>query len=345
MVSFRQRTAPASFLGRREQRRLLLLVLLLGLVIFMMREARDPRRWEWMWRLGEARQTMSNAAAGPGRSVAVGPTSDDAIDTRLKPAEPAADGAILVAPVEPSEEVRAELFTGVSVELLDRVCDDTPFRGAEHETWFHLLEILQAADPQELAAASIGTVDFAQLFQQSHEYRGEVVTVRGTVRQALRVEAPKNELGLDGYYQLTLQPLGYQASPIILYSLVLPAEFPLGSNLSADINANGFFFKRWAYPASDAIRLAPVVLAATVDWTRPVAIAPAIRTGTRSAWIGAGVSAIVLITLFFVGRRWLTTKPIHTASTVPDLSSLEGVEDTTRLFSAEPSSPPGGDEP
>ncbi|MBX3413669.1 MAG: hypothetical protein KF708_13345 [Pirellulales bacterium] len=346
MIRFRQHTPPPNFLSRREQRRLLVLVLLLGVVVLLIREARDPRRWEWMWRLGSASPSLGSHADSLEPRTSTSGTDSPTIDTRLPPAAPPADGAIVLAPDEVSGQDAHDFFPGVRAELLTRVRDDTPFRGAEHEAWFHLFQILRSAKADQLLSASVGTVDFAQLFQQSADYRGEIVTVRGTVRQALWVEAPKNAAGLPGYYQLALQPLGYQASPIIVYALALPADFPLGETIAADITATGFYFKRWAYPATDTLRLAPVVLVAAVDWQRPVAMTPVVRAGRRSVWFGAGLIVLLLGAGVYLVRRRAPARPSRLSRIqAPDWSQLAGLDAAPPRFPwANEASPPRGED-
>ena len=48
MLDFQRGPKPRNFLSRREQRRLLFLVLTLGLVLFLVFEARKPKYYQWI---------------------------------------------------------------------------------------------------------------------------------------------------------------------------------------------------------------------------------------------------------------------------------------------------------
>jgi hypothetical protein len=168
-------------------------------------------------------------------------------------------------PVRPA----AEFFPGVKPELLDAVRDDTVFRGAEHEAFFHLLETLHDQDEQTLAAASRGPTAFVQLYQQPDEYRGKLVTIHGAVRGVFPDAASRNDYGIERYYQVWVQPHDHPGLPIVAFVLDLPAGFPVADRLQEEVELTGFFFKRWAYRAQDAIRSAPLVLAKTVRWQPP----------------------------------------------------------------------------
>jgi len=270
VVNFRRTPPPRNYLSRREQWRLLLLVMSLGLIVLLMSEARDPANWQWFFALD------NGAAAGP----ADGP----AIDNRLAPetAEEGVPGAFVSPAAAGARQQTSGRFPDVPPKLLETVRDDAPFRHDEQEAWFHLLGILQKTDEATLGKASIGRVTFAQLYNQSSEYRGELVTVRGTIRRAHLLKAPKNDRGIDQYYQTWLQPADNRTMPMVIYCLSLPQGFPTGMDVSAEVEITGFYFKRWVYKAQDAIRTTPTLLARTVDWQKDAtASAPGFE---QAAW-------------------------------------------------------------
>lgn len=157
---------------------------------------------------------------------------------------------------------------------MEAVRDDTIHRPAEIDAWFRLMEILQQTPAEELTAASKGRVGFQQLYKQSDTYRGELVTVRGTVVFAYHVLAPENIPGVDGYYIFWLIPTGGPESPIVIYALECPDDFPIvpggtpfdEANMQEPVELTGYYFKRWAYSAADDIRVAPLLLAKSITW-------------------------------------------------------------------------------
>ena len=93
--------------------------------------------------------------------------------------------------VGPSD--RQALFPGVNRAYLDTIRDDTVFRAAEGNAWFHLLALLAKTDGSALKTASLGQVGYLQLDEQPDSYRGRLVTVEGVIRAAKQVAAPENE--------------------------------------------------------------------------------------------------------------------------------------------------------
>jgi len=73
-----------------------------------------------------------------------------------------------------------------------QIQDDTLiFRPAEREIWFHELARVHDLDQAQLEKASLGRVAYLQLHKQPADYRGRLVTVKGTVRLAYRTAAQR----------------------------------------------------------------------------------------------------------------------------------------------------------
>lgn len=157
----------------------------------------------------------------------------------------------------------------VNAAQLDVIRDNTLERPEEREAFLRLLAILRQATPVQLQEASIGRITYAQLQRQPNQYRGKLVTIQGTVRRVNSATAPKNDQGLDHYFQLWIEPADAPSWPIVVVCLELPAGFPVGQQVSADVTITGFFFKRWAYMAQDQLRTAPALLARSVEWEGP----------------------------------------------------------------------------
>ena len=78
--------------------------------------------------------------------------------------------------------------------------------------------MLQYASQEELEQRSIGEVGYLQLFRQSKEYRGKLVTIRGRARQAYSVAAPQNDFGIKSYQVFWVRAEGGVNSPIVVYA-------------------------------------------------------------------------------------------------------------------------------
>lgn len=238
MLDFRPHRKAPTKLVSREQRRVVWLAAASAMVLLLIVKSGNPANWRWL--------------AWDAPAIEAPPPADPSVD---KATEPLAE--------------QGRFFPGVSEAELREIKDDTVFRDAERDAWFHLLGILARTDPSRLAAGSLGRVGYLQLDQQSREYRGRLVTLGGVVRQAKRVSAPANEEGVAEYYQLWLQPDRASSALVVIYCLELPQGFPLGTGLDAAASTTGFFFKRWAYPSQGGITTAPLVLARTVTWKAP----------------------------------------------------------------------------
>lgn len=249
------------------------------------------------------------------------------VDTRVSPRslEHEIPGTF-ISPADPERLLETDssgrYFPGVMPNYLQTVRDDSPFLQAEQDAWFNLLDVLSTTDLAELKRASRGSTTFVQLFRQSDEYRGELVTLHGIVRRVYRVTAPKNDRGIKDYYQVWLTPDDNPNNVEVVFSLRLPPGFPVGEGLAEHAEITGFHFKRWLYRAQDSLRSAPVILAQTVEWQkRPV-------LGNRSNERFGGVLMILASTvltavvfaafLFFRTRRVRRASPTEVRIEVPD---------------------------
>ena len=197
------------------RRKVFYAVALVGLTALAIKAALDPQTWNW-----------------PAPAAHQGP--DDTV-LRQAGAEERMEGEFhSPAPAGNSQPPTRQLFPGVRQEYLVEVRDDTFFRSPENNAFFHLFQILENADEDQLRQASAGTVTFAQLHNQPAAYRGEVVTLRGRLRQLQRVSAARNEYDVDDYYQATLQPDDNPTFPVLVDVRHLPPGFPSQLELSAD---------------------------------------------------------------------------------------------------------------
>ena len=76
-------------------------------------------------------------------------------------------------------------------------------------------------------------VEYVQLVDQPNVYRGKLVTVRGTARQITQEKPAANDLGIESYYRVVVQPADGANWPIIVYCLELPPECHAGDELSS----------------------------------------------------------------------------------------------------------------
>jgi hypothetical protein len=233
--SRRRAVAAPNYLSRSVQTRLLVLLSMLVLVLFLMIEARKPKNWRWLW---------------ANRPESESPRDD--VQTGEPPLESSAGQGYL---------------PGVSPSDFAKLKDNAVYRPSEAEVWQRWLEVLGREDQATLEAASLGHVGFVQLFHQTAEFRGRVVTVSGTVRRAFYLVSPPGSGSIQGYWQCWLFAGRVNSSPLVVHTLKMPAHFPQGIDINQEVEFTGLVYKRWAYPAADGVRLAPLLLAKQGDWT------------------------------------------------------------------------------
>ena len=154
------------------------------------------------------------------------------------------------------------LSSGVDLSVIK---DNTHFRAQENPAWFAILDSLRQSTLAAIAERSVGEVTYAQFISQPDVYRGQVVSVRGTVIREERLDAPPNDLDLTGYHRLIIRPEGGGNWPIIAYVLELPTDFPRGDKPGKEVAVVGVFFKNWSYAWEQGLGLAPVLLAKSIS--------------------------------------------------------------------------------
>lgn len=220
------------------------------------------------------------------------------------------------------EERTPEL--GAGPRALAMVKDDTVFRESDREAWFDLWQTIRSADDASLRRAHARSVSFAELYSQPKSFRGRLVRFEGALRRLQYVEAPANDFDIPGYWQGWLRPTRGPPSPIVVYFLTIPDGFPHGMAIDEPVEVVGYFFKRWAYQATDTIRTAPLVMA------REPFRRPRPDTSSPFAWVGAIAIATMTALIGAVALAgWLVNRPPppRPVETPADLSAtLEGLE-------------------
>ncbi|HJN07171.1 MAG TPA: hypothetical protein QF564_00650 [Pirellulaceae bacterium] len=227
---------------------------------------------------------------------------------------------------------------------LKAIRDDSFWRPAERDAWFRWFEILRQRNPQQLQRESIGQVGFLPLFKQSDDYRGKLVTIRGTARLAYRVQAPRNIHGITGYVVYWVKPAGGPNSPIVVYALETPEGFPevkdkdldrATTALNEEVTFTGFFFKRWAYPGQNGLQTAPLILARSPTWTADLSLGQGRPLPGWTVAVGS-VATILLLSIavaVLVYRAGKTPVGEGTSIRKPDRDQLEALKKQTVLAS------------
>lgn len=275
-----------NFLAPAERRRLFWTVMPAGVALLMV--------------LGWVERTWFPRRGASGQSQ---------VDTRLEAVVgPAPHGEEVLIEGDPQPLDPAPVADlAASLTSLARVRDATMFRDADNDAWFQVWTTLREGGRGGIERARSREVTFRELFGQPRSFRGRLVRMKGTLHRAEQLVAPRNDYGVDRYWQCWMEPAGGPPSPVVIQCLSLPEGMPTGMAIDAPIEVTGYFFKNFAYNAADAIRVAPVIMALEPAW-RPTVAPPRgglAGPGGVTLVVAASVAALVGATLLgaMAGRR------------------------------------------
>jgi len=298
-------------LRRKEQRRLLLFVALLGGTLLLFTKAANPELWSAAFRsLGFASSKTETGANSRTSGGADSPGSDAAeheyqpyIHTEAPKKEP---GTIEIL----SEYQRQQIaegknrFPGVDTSLLGRVRDNRPHnRRRERPAWLNLFGVLKVNQPEFIDGAARDDVGYRQLFRQPDEFRGQLISLSGSIQRVEKVPFGENDLGIDSFYRVVLKVQAgiSEARPVFAFVLELPDGFPVQYDMNEEATIAGFFYKKVPYARMDGeTELAPVMLARHVQW-QPEVAPPPVPVGPVVA-ISVGIAAVVLLSVWYFNR-------------------------------------------
>ena len=273
------------------------------------------------------------------------PPAPAQVDTRLASAhvERTVDGAVVIE-AEPEPFVADADELGASASSLADVRDDTVFRPGDEEAWFQIWMTLRSSDTRALERSNARAVSFIELFGQPRSFRGRLVRFKGTVHRLQKVAAPANDYDITGYWQAWVEPDDGPASPIVVYFLHLPEGMPHGMRIREPVEVVGYFFKRWAYEATDAVRTAPLVMALEPAW-KPLAAPPAGGTvvGGYALVTMAGLVVATLLAIRLAGGRALQRDrppPENIGESLAGVELFSPAEALERLAESERNSDP-----
>lgn len=273
----------------------------LGLIFLLFQKAADPETWRWIAARDNAPEEGQSLPAGP-PVVRVERKAVEAENTpgefRIAKSRPPATPYTLGEGAG-DQGSATESPKWASDEALARVEDSSPFRGGDFEAWSQILDNLRETSLSQLTAREAPPVQYGQLFQQSDLYRGKLVTVSGIIRRCVKIPPSKLDPRAGNLWQLWLFS-GGETSPIVLYCLEIPDEFPVGPEIHQEVTVQAVYFKKWVYAAQGGTMTAPLLVARTVNWEAPETEFRAVT----SREIAFGVTATLVGAALMVGLIW-----------------------------------------
>jgi hypothetical protein len=113
------------------------------------------------------------------------------------------------------------------------------------------------------STAAAGKFSVIPFFNQPADYRGELVTLRGTALRALKIPMTSpldpqanqdivQRFGFDHYYEIEIVTDDSQNNPITFCVRELPPGFPTGDRIREPVELTGFFLKSWVYRSQES---------------------------------------------------------------------------------------------
>lgn len=159
---------------------------------------------------------------------------------------------------------------GLDVDRLADVVHKSPIIAQDRECFYQLMSAVRRVEPEQLAKLGRRTFDIAQFIQRPASASGELFTLEGTARRAIRIQVDdvdiRERFGISEYYEIEVfVPLEKQVRfldpalppdqegkvfrdyPFVVCVPALPDGMTTGDDIRTPISFSGFFLKLWAY--------------------------------------------------------------------------------------------------
>lgn len=274
-MRFNRSTPPPDYMSNRFRFRLLGLVVALGLLVIVAEMAIQPEKWYWL--TGRPAEEAEKSRFTPEQEAEIAKSRSA---QALSPEEmPLREGEFRIpaegeAPKEKTPEPPApEADIAVTApgsrvqlnpNLLKKVADNTgSIRVQESEAYYAILGLVRDLPPEELAAASQDSLAYTALVDNPELYRGQIISVRGTLQLAYKLPAVPNSSQVGDTWEAWVLTTDSGRRPYRVVALNIPEDFPVG-DVQRDgmhVTLTGYFFKSYGYPRQDgSSQVAPLLL-------------------------------------------------------------------------------------
>ncbi|WP_417392725.1 hypothetical protein [Gimesia sp.] len=269
-MRFHKRSTTPSYFSRRDQIRLFRLVAALGVIFLGMLFASREENWYWL---------TGRPADDPARQQAQDTPRDIDFSVREEPAlKPDEFRSEPVPEIEVPAQVIARLETGefdvrVDPRLLNSVSDSTlGIRDHESNSLYYLLAKAAAIPQNVLEQSAEPAPPFVVVMNESPEYRGTLMTVKGQLKRLKPVPVEENQYGVNSLYEGWFFSKDSGTHPWRVLCTQLPQEIPTGNDLQEmpSVQITGYYFKKTGYPsAAGKLQTAPLLVARQIRWFPP----------------------------------------------------------------------------
>ncbi len=108
---------------------------------------------------------------------------------------------------------------------------------------------------------------YVDLFLNPDVWQGQLVTLRGHVRHVVSFPATHPEFQDRLLHEMWLFTDDSQNNPTVVVTTVLPQEFPVDADFIDQVSVTGCVFKQYVYRSQESRRIAPLILADSIQWS------------------------------------------------------------------------------
>lgn len=214
-----------------------------------------------------------------------------------------------------------EIQVTLDPTLYREVRDRTPVvRAADGPAWLRSWERIQSGLRDLPKEAVDLRVSHIQLVSQPESYRGRWVEISGILRGVDQIQVRRNELGIDHYHVLWIEPSDTNVSPYCVYCLTLPDQLAeLGqqfTTLAEAVTVQGIFLKLRSYETTEReMAVCPLILAKTFE-LQPRQKAVARQVWQPPSWVLIGLVSLmpVVAVAIAIGVYQMTKTSQYTLS-------------------------------
>jgi hypothetical protein len=188
----------------------------------------------------------------------------------------------------------SEISKAPPLSNLESVKDSTPIRsGEEGLAYCEALVKAHQTSEQVFQQSVTRGLTYPNLYHEPELHRGKVVHFEGRLRRLIRLEPPA-ETKLDGlkdqFEGWMFDPERYGANPVCVIFTDLPDGLEPGDKLDVRVSFDGYFFKKYRYPAADGLRDAPLLIGHTIILKQG-----SLKTDSEEGGLFSGMMAITFL--------------------------------------------------
>jgi hypothetical protein len=289
-------------MSSREMVRLAAMILALLVLAMMIGRAREPATWRWLARDDSA--DRENAAA-ESRGAEAKPADEILVAMTAK--APADDAKAATEPAGPTDEDDEE--RAAAIEEFQAVSDgNTLLQPEDMFAYRRVWNWVMNQSLEQMQKRAKPAPSFNDLMQEPAVHRGELVTLKLTIKRVLKYGNQKDRVGVETVYELwgwNEKTLGW------LYVIVtpeLPKGMQVGDDVDVPITMYGYFFNLLGYQAAgakpqDKPLKAPLFIGRIARRNVPPQERPS-DFDSKFVWVALGVLFVGYMALrFWLGSR------------------------------------------